>query len=125
MHYKENYNLIPTYPYDTSKACADIISKCYSSEIFNLPIIITRFSNIYGPGQLNFTALIPGLIRSCILKEKFIMRGNGKSIRDFIYIDDIVDLYKLLSKNLLKNQINIQVKYLMLEQTRHTKHHLS
>ena len=102
MPYKENYNLIPTFPYDTSKACADIIAKCYSSEIFKLPIIITRFSNIYGPGQLNFTALIPGLIKSCIFKEKFIMRGNGKSIRDFIYINDIVDLYKLLSKNLYK-----------------------
>ena len=102
MPYRENYNLIPTFPYDTSKACADMIAKCYSSEIFNLPIIITRFSNIYGPGQLNFTALIPGLIKSCIFKKKFIMRGNGKSVRDFIYIDDIVDLYKLLSKNLFK-----------------------
>ena len=48
MPYKENYNLIPTFPYDTSKACADMIAKCYSSDIFNLPIIITRFSNIYG-----------------------------------------------------------------------------
>ena len=100
MPYKENYNLKPIFPYDTSKACGDMIAKTYASEIFNLPIIITRFSNIYGPGQLNFTALIPDLIKSCVLNKKFIMRGNGKSIRDFIYIDDIVDIYKLLSKNL-------------------------
>lgn len=102
MPYKENYNLKPIFPYDTSKACADMIAKTYASGIFNLPIIITRFSNIYGPGQLNFTALIPDLIRSGVLNKKFIMRGDGKSIRDFIYIDDIVDIYKLLSKNLYK-----------------------
>ena len=103
MPYKENYVLKPTFPYDTSKACADMIAKSYSSELFNLPIIITRFSNIYGPGQLNFTALIPDLIRSCILNKKFKMRGNGQSIRDYIHIDDIVDIYKLLSKNIYLN----------------------
>ena len=100
MPYKENYQLKPTFPYDTSKACADMIAKSYSSKLFNLPIIITRFSNIYGPGKLNFTALIPDLIRSCILNKNFKMRGNGESIRDYVYIDDIVDVYKLLSRKL-------------------------
>ena len=100
MPYKENYKLQPIFPYDTSKACADMIAKSYTSKLFNLPIIITRFSNIYGPGQLNFTALIPDSIRSCILNKKFVIRGNGESIRDYIYIDDIVDVYKLLSKQL-------------------------
>ena len=103
MPYKEDYKLKPIFPYDTSKACADMIAKSYTSKLFNLPIIITRFSNIYGPGQLNFTALIPDSIRSCILNKKFIIRGNGESIRDYIYIDDIVDVYKLLSEKLYKN----------------------
>ena len=103
MPYKEDYELKAKFPYDTSKACADMIAKTYSSKLFNLPISITRFANIYGPGQLNFTALIPDAIRSCILNEKFTMRSDGQSIRDFIYIEDIVDLYKLLSKNLYLN----------------------
>ena len=64
LPYKENYKLNPEYPYDTSKACADIIAKSYSSKLFKLPILITRFANIYGPGQLNFTALIPDAIRA-------------------------------------------------------------
>ncbi len=100
LPYKENYQLKANYPYDTSKACADMIAKSYSTKLFNLPIVITRFANIYGPGQLNFSALIPDLIRSCLLNKKFIMRSDGESIRDFIHINDIVDLYKLLSKNL-------------------------
>tara|TARA_Y100000389_G_scaffold196534_1_gene229620 strand:+ start:2021 stop:3043 length:1023 start_codon:yes stop_codon:yes gene_type:complete len=103
LPYKENYKLNPEFPYDTSKACADIIAKSYSSKLFKLPIVITRFANIYGPGQLNFTALIPDAIRACLLNKKFIMRSDGKAIRDFVYIKDIIELYKLLSKNLYLN----------------------
>ena len=100
LPYKESYQLKPNFPYDTSKACADMIAKSYSTNLFKLPIIITRFANIYGPGQLNFTALIPEVIRTCLLKKKLKMRSNGEGIRDFIYIEDIVELYKLLGKNL-------------------------
>lgn len=103
LPYKEYYELKPEYPYDVSKACADIIAKSYSGKLFKLPIVITRFANIYGPGQLNFSTLIPDAIRSCILKKKFVVRSNGKSIRDFVYIKDIVNLYMLLSKNLYLN----------------------
>ena len=100
MPYQENYSLLPIFPYDTSKACADMIARSYASKLFKLPIVISRFSNIYGPGQLNFTALIPDAITSCINKKLLKMRGNGESIRDFIHIDDIVDVYKLLSEKL-------------------------
>lgn len=102
MPYKENYELKPSFPYDTSKACADMIAKSYTSQLYNLPIIVTRFSNIFGPGQLNFTALIPEAIKSCVLNYKFKSRSNGKSIRDYIYINDIVDVYKLLALNLFR-----------------------
>ena len=37
------------------------------------------------------------------MNKKFIVRSNGQSIRDFIYVDDIVELYKKLSKNLYTN----------------------
>ncbi len=103
LPYKENYELKAEFPYDTSKACADMIARSYSGKLFNIPIIITRFANIYGPGQLNFTALIPDAIKSCVLNKKFKIRSDGTSVRDFVYIDDIVDLYKLLSKNLYLN----------------------
>ena len=59
--------------------------------------------NIYGPGQLNFTALIPDAIQCCILNKKFLMRSNGEAQRDFVYIDDIIELYSLLAQNLFVN----------------------
>tara|TARA_Y100001980_G_C14556688_1_gene349377 strand:- start:2786 stop:3808 length:1023 start_codon:yes stop_codon:yes gene_type:complete len=103
MPYKEDYPLIPKYPYDTSKACADMIAKVYTSEVYRLPIIVTRFSNIYGPGQLNFSALIPDGIRSALGYSKFEPRGDGSMTRDFIFSEDVADLYLQIGEHLAKN----------------------
>tara|TARA_B100000242_G_scaffold199130_1_gene144053 strand:- start:71 stop:751 length:681 start_codon:yes stop_codon:yes gene_type:complete len=100
MPYKEDYELKAKFPYDVSKACADMIARSYASELYNLPVVITRFANIYGPGQANFSALIPDCLKSIIKKQKFMPRGNGNSVRDFIYVDDVVELYLLIAKNL-------------------------
>jgi len=100
LPYLEEYPLIPVYPYDVSKACADMIARSYASDLYSLPIIVTRFCNIYGPGQLNFSALIPDAIRAALGYSEFIPRSNGLNIRDYIYIDDVVKLYMLFAENL-------------------------
>jgi CDP-glucose 4,6-dehydratase len=103
MPYKEDYPLIPIYPYDVSKACADMIARSYASDVYRLPIVVTRFCNIYGPGQLNFSAIIPDAIRSALGFTTLIPRGDGKQIRDFIFVDDVVELYLLISESLSKD----------------------
>jgi CDP-glucose 4,6-dehydratase len=108
LPYKEDYALKPKYPYDTSKACADMIAQSYSSDLYNMPIIITRFANIFGPGQLNFSALIPDAIRSALGLSKFIPRSNGKSKRDFLYVKDVSDLYCTIAENLSKDKTNLK-----------------
>jgi CDP-glucose 4,6-dehydratase len=107
MPYKEDYPLNPEYPYDTSKACADMIARSYSYIPHKLPIVITRFSNIYGPGQLNFSALFPDAIRSALGYSDFVPRGNGSMMRDFLFIEDVVDLYIRIAKALSKDKENI------------------
>lgn len=104
LPYLEEYPLIPVYPYDVSKACADMIARTYASDLYSLPIIITRFCNIYGPGQLNFSALIPDVVRAALGHGEFIPRGNGLHIRDYIYVDDVVDLYMLFAEKLFHNK---------------------
>ena len=99
LPYKESYPLKPQYPYDVSKACGDLIAQTYCSKKFNFPIIITRFAN-YGPGQLNFSALIPDCIKSALEHGTFVPRTNGEHHRDFLFIDDVVGLYILLAKKL-------------------------
>ena len=103
MPYKEDYPLIPIYPYDVSKACADMIARSYASDVFNLPVIVTRFCNIFGPGQLNFSALIPDGIRSALGHSEFIPRGDGSQERDFMYIQDVVELYLFMASSLAKD----------------------
>lgn len=103
MPYKEDYPLKPEYPYDISKACADMIAQSYASNIYKLPVVVTRFCNIYGPGQLNFSAIIPDGIRSALGYTKFIPRGDGTQVRDFIYVEDVAELYMLIGE-LLSNQ---------------------
>ena len=104
MPYKENYDLRPNYPYEVSKACGDFIAQSYSKNPFNLPIVICRFSNIYGPGQLNFSALIPDLIKSYYGYSSFRPRSDGSQIRDYIFIDDVINLYLIIAQNLFKNK---------------------
>jgi len=104
LPYKEDYDLRAKYPYDVSKASGDMIAKSYASDMFKMPIIITRFTNIYGPGQLNFTALIPDCILSCFNYRTFMPRSNGMNKRDFLYVDDVCDLYLCLSYNLAKDK---------------------
>lgn len=103
MPYKEDYPLLPKFPYDTSKACADLVAQSYANDIYKLPIIVTRFCNIYGPGQLNFSAVIPDGIRSSLRYSTFIPRSDGSMTRDFLHVDDVTDLYLLMGKHLASN----------------------
>ena len=103
LPYQEHYPLNPRYTYDTSKACADLIARSYSSELFNMPVIITRFSNIYGPGQLNFSAIIPDAIQCALGYDEFVPRSDGKNIRDFLFVEDVANLYVTIAESLYNN----------------------
>ena len=94
--YIESYMPRPTRPYETSKACTDLIAQSYAKS-FNLPVLIPRFVNIYGQGDLNFQRLIPKTIKS-ILEDVPPKMWGGKAIRDYLFIDDAIDAYLLLAK---------------------------
>jgi CDP-glucose 4,6-dehydratase len=81
-----------------------MIARTYASDMYSLPIIITRFCNIYGPGQFNFSALIPDVIRTVLGYGDFVPRGNGLHVRDYIYVGDVVDLYMLFAEKLFYNR---------------------
>lgn len=93
--YYEGYMPRPSRPYETSKACTDLVAQSYA-ETFSLPVLIPRFVNIYGPGDLNFTRLIPKTIKSIMGSIPPEMWG-GQATREYLYIDDAVSAYvKLL-----------------------------
>ncbi len=85
----------PSRPYETSKTCIDLIAQSYADS-FRLPVLIPRFVNIYGPGDLNFTRVIPKTIRSIFRGESPGLWG-GDVTRHYLYIDDAIDAYVKLA----------------------------
>jgi CDP-glucose 4,6-dehydratase len=87
LPYSESTPLAGQHPYDVSKSCADLISQMYA-RTYGVPVCITRCGNFYGPGDLNWSRIVPGTMRSLILGQSPIVRSDGKFIRDYIYVDD-------------------------------------
>jgi CDP-glucose 4,6-dehydratase len=89
LPYKETSPLRGDHPYDASKSAADLITQAYFTT-YNLPVVITRFSNVFGPGDLNFSRIIPGIMEAIIKNREISIRSDGKMIREYTYVKDIV-----------------------------------
>ena len=76
----------PNSPYSASKASSDMIVRSYQ-ETYGLNTVITNCSNNYGPKQHN-EKLIPTIIRKTLAKEPIPIYGDGKNIRDWLYVLD-------------------------------------
>jgi len=95
--YDENYPLRGEHPYDVSKSCADLISKTYHVS-YDLPVAVTRCGNFFGPGDLNFSRIIPGTIRDIMAGRAPVIRSDGTFIRDYIYAEDGAHAYLTLAE---------------------------
>lgn len=105
--FKEEYFPQPSRPYETSKACADLLAQSFA-DTYDLPVEIPRFVNIYGPGDFNFSRLIPKVIKSILKGEKPEVWDIG-SVRDFLYIDDAVNAYLTLAEKKLVDGKRLRV----------------
>ena len=103
LPYKEETPLSGDHPYEASKAAADLIAQTYF-KTYNLPIAITRFSNTFGPRDYNFSRMIPGIFEAIIKKKELLIRSDGKMVREYTYVDDIVDGCIKLAKNINKTK---------------------
>jgi len=101
LPYVEDMPLAGRQPYDVSKSCTDLIAQSYY-HTYDLPITITRFGNIYGPGDLNFNRIIPGAIKAVINDGMLEIRSDGKMIREYIYVKDVARGYVMLAENIEK-----------------------
>ena len=99
LPYREDHALQPRYPYDASKACADIIARSYAYT-FGLPVAVTRLGNVFGGGDFNFSRLIPGTIEALLAGERPVIRSNGLMERDFLYAEDAVTAYLAVAGSL-------------------------
>lgn len=119
----ETSPLAPNSPYSASKASADMLVRAYY-ETYNLPVLITRCSNNYGPCQ-HPEKLIPSFISKLLKDERVPIYGDGKNVRDWIYVEDhcsaidlvlhngkIGEVYNIGSHN---EKTNIEITQLLLK----------
>ena len=101
LPYKENASLKGSHPYDVSKSCADLICNTYW-HTYKVPVCVTRCGNIFGPGDFNYSRLVPDAIRCVLEGKQFVIRSDGKFTRDYVYVEDIVNGYIMLAEKMKK-----------------------
>ncbi|MBS4216901.1 dTDP-glucose 4,6-dehydratase [Bacillus sp. FJAT-49711] len=84
--FTENSHIAPNNPYSASKASADLLVRSYF-KTYQIPVIITRCSNNYGPHQ-HPEKLIPKVITQALQNKEITLYGDGKNIRDWLYVED-------------------------------------
>ena len=86
LRFKEDWNIKTSSPYSASKASADLLCLAYF-RTYGTPVTISRCSNNYGPYQFP-EKLIPLMIEKAQRDESLPVYGDGKNIRDWLYVED-------------------------------------
>lgn len=89
LPYVESMPLEGREPYEVSKSCADLLAQSYHRS-YGLPVAIIRCGNIYGGGDLNWSRIVPATIRSLLHGKRPIIRSDGRYVRDYLYVKDVV-----------------------------------
>jgi dTDP-glucose 4,6-dehydratase len=116
----ENFSLNPSSPYSSSKASGDLLAKSYHIT-YGCDIKITRCTNNYGPRQF-LEKLIPKVIINANNNKPIPVFGNGKNVRDWLYVLDHCtaiqkviekgksgEIYNIAGKNEINNNMLIKI----------------
>lgn len=104
LPYTEDSPLLAKYPYDASKLCAEVIARSYATT-YDLPLGVVRCANIYGGGDLNWSRVVPGTIRSMLAGEEPVIRSDGTLERDYMHVSDAVSAYVTLAEQLERSGV--------------------
>lgn len=85
----EGSQLHPLTPYGATKAAAEMLMSAYSSS-YGLKACALRLTNVYGPGMAEKDSIVPRLMRAVHGATTFEVYGDGRQIRDYVYVDDVV-----------------------------------
>jgi len=85
--------------YSASKLCAEQIGQTYRAS-YGIPLAVARTANVFGPGDINFSRLIPGTIRAVLEGRRPVILSDGSPVRDYIYVKDVAEAYIELAQRL-------------------------
>jgi CDP-glucose 4,6-dehydratase len=104
LPYREEHGLKPRYPYDASKACADIVARSYAAT-YDLPVAVLRLANVFGGGDPHESRLVPGTVHALLSGRRPEIRSNGEMMRDFLYVEDAVAAYLAVADSLDRTEL--------------------
>ena len=104
LPYTEDMSLSGLQPYEVSKSCTDMLAQSYYHS-YELPVAVARCGNVYGGGDLNWSRIVPGTIRSLLKRERPEIRSDGEYVRDYIYVKDVVLAYMRLAEYLENDHV--------------------
>lgn len=96
LPYGEDHPLGGVQPYEASKSCADIVARSFAVT-YDMPVGVARCGNIYGPGDLNWSRVVPGTIRALLRGDQPTIRSDGSLVRDYLHVRDAVAGYLSLA----------------------------
>lgn len=103
-HCPETSILMPTNPYSASKAAAEMQVFAYKKS-FNMPAIIVRCNNVYGPKQF-CEKVMPRFILQALRGVPFTIHGSGKQMRSFLHVRDAARAIVFLAKNMYTTAVH-------------------
>jgi CDP-glucose 4,6-dehydratase len=96
LPYREEDPLLARFPYDASKAAADVIARSYWWT-YGVPVAVTRFANLYGGGDLNRSRLVPESVAAALAGRPPVIRSDGTPQRDWLYAQDAAAAYMAIA----------------------------
>jgi CDP-glucose 4,6-dehydratase len=103
LPYSEEAPLLGLHPYDASKACADILTRAFAGT-YGLPAAVTRCANLYGPGDLNFSRIVPATFQALLMGQRPIIRSDGSPQRDYLLVRDAVSGYLAVAESVVAGE---------------------
>lgn len=117
LPYTEDMELAGRHPYEVSKSAADLVAQAYAAS-YGTPVAIARCGNIYGGGDLNWSRIVPGTVRAALAKEPLVLRSDGTFVRDYIFVDDVVEAYLVLGRAITTGAVRGRAFNFSMEQPR-------
>lgn len=100
LPYREDQALKPSNVYEVSKACAGYVARGYNYN-YDLPVFTVRGANLYGPGDMNLSRLIPGSILRLLRDEQPVLYGGvADYVREFIFVGDTAEICIMLMEQI-------------------------
>jgi len=114
LPYIEEMPLQGKQPYEVSRSCVDLIAQAYH-HTYNLPVAILRCGNVFGGGDANWSRIVPYTIRCCLEQQRPVIRSDGQSLRDYIYVKDVTRCYLRTAECLADKSVQGQAFNFSLE----------